>query len=158
MEACENHPEWANLPCRTEALAQPEDAKEGQPALPLSTMTYNIWDEVEVTKEEFGMGSKAVTREKKQTYDAAGRAITSEEKAFLTSEHEKTIDTSLPKVTNEYNTETGALEKQSATIKSETKTIAMKDNALGNSSNTKTAQATSLSTPTKKTATRDYMK
>jgi DNA-binding beta-propeller fold protein YncE len=131
VEACENHPEWASLPCRTEPLAQPEDAKEGDPSLPASTMTYNIWDEVLVTKEEFGAGAKAPVREKIQTYDAAGRALTSEEKAYPAGEEGKPIDTALPQVTNEYNSETGALEKQSATIKSEAKTTSAKDNTLG---------------------------
>ncbi|MFZ2051951.1 MAG: SMP-30/gluconolactonase/LRE family protein [Solirubrobacteraceae bacterium] len=131
VEVCENHPEWASLPCRTEPVAQPEDAKEGDPSLPVSTMTYNIWDEVLVTKEEFGTGAKAPVREKIETYDVAGRALTSEEKAFPAGEEGKPIDTALPKVTNEYNTETGALEKQSATIKGETKTTTAKDNTLG---------------------------
>jgi YD repeat-containing protein len=60
---------------------------------------------------------------KTETYDAAGRA--------LTSETASTIDTALPKVTNKYNTETGALEEQSATISSKTKTITSVDNTLG---------------------------
>ncbi|MGN6373586.1 MAG: virginiamycin B lyase family protein, partial [Solirubrobacteraceae bacterium] len=119
IATCQNHPEWANLPCRTEPTAQPLDATKGQPALPVVTMTYNIWDEVETTTETFG----SVTRTKTQTYDPAGRAITSEETS--------TLDTALPKVTNEYNPETGALEKQSATIKGEVKTITAIQNALG---------------------------
>ncbi len=126
---CGERPEWANLPCRTESGAQPTDVGEKQPSLPGVVTTYNLWDEVEVAKEEFGTGSKAVAREKIQTYNAAGRAVTSEEKE--TSAGEEKVDTALPKVTNEYNVETGALEKQSATIKSEAKTITAKDNTLG---------------------------
>ncbi len=125
VEVCQNHPEWANLPCRIEPAAQPIDAGKGQPSLPLTTMSYNIWDEIEVTTEQFGTGSGQVNREKIETYDSAGRALTSEEKATPAT------DTSLPKVSNEYNSETGVLEKQSATIKGETKTVTEKDNTLG---------------------------
>jgi YD repeat-containing protein len=82
-----------------------------------------VWDEAETTTEQFGSGGRATTRIKSETYDAAGRA--------LTSETASTIDTALPKVTNKYNTETGALEEQSATISSKTKTITSVDNTLG---------------------------
>jgi tripartite motif-containing protein 71 len=116
---CGEHPEWANLSCRMEPAAQPADSSEGKPNLPVVTMTYNMWDEVQTTTETFG----TVTRTKTQAYDAAGRALTSEETSA--------VEAALPKVTNEYNTETGALEKQSATIKGETKTIAAKQNTLG---------------------------
>jgi tripartite motif-containing protein 71 len=119
VAVCQSHPEWADLPCHVEPSAQPLDTGEGKPKLPVVTMKYNIWDEIETTTEVFG----TVTRTKTQTYDPAGRAMTSEETS--------TLDTALPKVTNEYNTETGALEKQSATIKSEVKTITAKDNTLG---------------------------
>ncbi len=124
VPACQNHPEWATLPCRVEPAAQPMDVSKGQPALPVTTMIYNIWDEVETTTEAVRL-RHIVNREKTQTYDAAGRAVTSEETA--TDPHDK----ELPKVTNEYNAETGALEKQSATIKGETKTTTSKHNALG---------------------------
>ena len=56
-----------------------------------------MWDEVEISTEKFGTGAGAVSREKIQTYDSAGRAVTSEEKSSPAT------DTSLPKVTNEYN-------------------------------------------------------
>jgi sugar lactone lactonase YvrE len=114
-ENCGKHPEWANLVCQTEPASQPADP----PNLPVSTFTYNVWDEVEKTEEKFG----STVRKKIQTYDPAGRALTSEETS--------TIDTALPKVTNEYNAETGALEKQSATIGGKTKTVTGKDNTLG---------------------------
>ena len=119
VEACQNHPEWTNLPCRIEPAAQPSDASKGQSKLPIVTTTYNIWDEVETTSEVFG----TITRTKTQTYDAAGRALTSEETS--------TIGAALPKVKNEYSAETGALEMQSATIKGETKMITAKQNTLG---------------------------
>jgi DNA-binding beta-propeller fold protein YncE len=101
---CGKHPEWANLLCQTQLAAQPES---GLPELPVTTMTYNTWDEIEKTEEAFGTGAKTVTRTKTQTYDPAGRALTSEEAASPAT------DKSLPKVTNEYNTATGLLEKQS---------------------------------------------
>jgi DNA-binding beta-propeller fold protein YncE len=93
-------------------------------SLPVTTVTYNMWDEVETTTEQFGAGSGPTTRTKTQTYDAAGRAVTSEETS-------RSADKGLPKVTNEYNTETGVLEKQSTTTEGKTKTITSKYNTLG---------------------------
>jgi tripartite motif-containing protein 71 len=116
ITACQNHPEWAGLPCQIQPAAQPED---GLPELPVTTMTYNLWDEIETTTEKFG----STTRTKTETYDSAGRALTSEEAS--------TKDTALPKVTNEYNSETGTLEKQKTTAGGETKTITSKYNTLG---------------------------
>jgi DNA-binding beta-propeller fold protein YncE len=103
LAECRNHPEWAGLACQTRPAAQPEAA----PNLPESLYTYNIWDELEKTQEKFGTGSKLVTRTETSTYDPAGRALTSEETASPAT------DTALPKVTNEYNIATGALESQS---------------------------------------------
>jgi tripartite motif-containing protein 71 len=116
---CGNHREWAGLPCQTQLAAQPD---RGLPELPVTTMaSYNIWSEVEKTEEKFGIGSKAVTRTKTETYDPAGRALTSEETASPAT------DTALPKVTNEYNSSTGALENQSTS----SGTITSKYNTLG---------------------------
>ena len=116
---CGKHPEWANLVCQTQPAAQPD---HGLPELPVTTIaSYNIWDEAETTEEKFGTGAKAVTRIKAQTYDPAGRALTSEEATSPAT------DQALPKVTNEYNTSTGALEKQSTSEG----TITSKDNTLG---------------------------
>ncbi len=122
IPTCGKHPEWANLPCQTLLGAQPD---RGLPELPVATMSYNMWDELETSTEAFGTGAGAVSREKIQTYDAAGRALTSEEKSSPAT------DTALPKVTNEYNAETGALEKQSTTIAEKLKTITAKENKLG---------------------------
>jgi tripartite motif-containing protein 71 len=113
---CGEHPQWANLPCQTQPAAQPEDSL---PKLPVSTVTYNIWDEPETVLETF----ESTTRTKKISYDAAGRTLTSEE----TSSN----DTPLPKVTNEYNAATGALEKQSTTKEEKTKTLTSELNTLG---------------------------
>ncbi len=112
---CGGHPEWTALPCQTQPAAQPEVG----PSLPVSTYTYNIWEENEKTTETFG----ATTRTKAETYDPAGRA--------LTSETTSTIDEPLGKVTNEYNKETGALVKQSTEAKGKTENITSKYNPLG---------------------------
>lgn len=116
-KGCGEHPEWANLVCETKPVAQP--GAGGLPELPVMIMTYNVWDEVEKAEEKFG----SVTRTKTETYDLAGRAMTSEETS--------TVDTTLPKVTNEYSTETGALVKQSTTTEGKTKAITSVFNKLG---------------------------
>ncbi len=123
LAECQNHPDWADLTCQVEPVAQPGD----EPNVPVTRMTYNIWDEIETTTENFAATAKlpATARTKAQTYDSAGRALTSEETASPVT------DTALPTVTNEYNKETGALEKQNATIKGKTKTITSKANTLG---------------------------
>ena len=112
---CGEHPEWVNLVCQTQPGGQPEDGT----SLPIKTFTYNVWDEIEKTTETYGSTTRTIT----QTYDPAGQA--------LTSETSSTIDTALPKVTNEYNSETGLLEKQSTTTGGKTKTITSKYNTLG---------------------------
>ncbi len=117
IAACQNHPEWAGLPCETAPVAQP--GTSGLPELPVTTMTYNVWDEVEVATEKFG----TTTRTKTETYDSAGRALTSEETS--------TTDAPLPKVTNEYSTTTGAVIKQSTTLEGKTKSITSVQNTLG---------------------------
>jgi streptogramin lyase len=96
--ACGSHPEWAGLVCETMPTKQPELGSS--PVLPITTVTYNMWNEPEVATETFG----TKTRTKKETYDAAGRRATSETTA--------TTGTTLPKVTFEYNKETGRLEKR----------------------------------------------
>ena len=113
---CGSHPEWAYLPCRSQPAAQPEGSLQ---KLPIVTNTYNMLDEPETVTEEFG----STTRTKKMTYDETGRLLTNEETS--------TIDTSLPKVTDEYNLETGTLQKQSTTTGSETKTLTRITNTLG---------------------------
>ncbi len=118
IEACQNRPAWAGLPCRTKPKATQPNAP-GAPPLPEKSFTYNIWDQVESTTEKFG----STTRTKTNSFDAAGRVRSSE----VTSSN----GTPLPKVTNEYNAQTGMLEKQSATIAGETKTLTTKTNTVG---------------------------
>ncbi len=126
--ACGKRPEWAGLTCDTLSAKQPEAT--GLPNLPVTTTTYNIWDEPETIVETF---PKSVTfpehtRTTKDEYDAAGRMKSSEETSTATTE---TTDKALPKATLVYNEKTGLLEKQSTTVGEKTKTIASAYNTLG---------------------------
>jgi sugar lactone lactonase YvrE len=116
--ACGEHPEWASLPCRTQPAAQPA---KGVPLPIVSDKMYNIWDEPETVTEECG----STTRTRKLTYDAAGRALTSEETTTGSS------DTAVPKVTDEYSSETGVMIKQSTTVGETTKSIKSMYDTLG---------------------------
>jgi streptogramin lyase len=115
--ACGSHPEWAGLVCETLPAKQPETG--GLPQLPVMTVTYNIWNEPLVTTETFG----STVRTKTKTYDESGR--------LATSETASTANTALPKVTNEYDSKTGVLEKQSTTVESKTTTVTGKYSTLG---------------------------
>ncbi len=99
VPACENHPEWASLLCQTQAVHQPEIP--AMPELAVTTYTYNMWDEPETTTST----SATTTRTESDTYDAGGRLKSKEIKS--------SSGTTLPKVTYEYSTTTGALIKQS---------------------------------------------
>ena len=131
VAACQNHPEWIGLPCQTTPAAQPEDAL---PNLPVSTVTYNVWDETETTTEKSGSSERKST----QTYDAAGR--------LKESSISSTTGRSVPTTTDEYSEETGALIKQSAGGKSITSAY----NTLG--------QLTSYTDATGITSTYEYEK
>ncbi len=117
VAACQNHPEWAGLPCQTQPAGQPETS--GLPSLPVTDITYNMWEQAETIVETFG----STVRTRKNTFDGAGRPLTSEETS--------TVDKALPKVTHEYNEKTGALEKESTTTEGKTKTITRITNSLG---------------------------
>lgn len=125
---CGKHPEWAGLVCETLPAKQPETT--GVPNLSMTKRTYNIWNEPETVVETFPKSGSIAehTRTTKDEYDSAGRMKTSEETSTATTE---TIDMALPKVTAEYNTAMGALEKQSTTGSGKTKTITNKYNTLG---------------------------
>ena len=50
VAACRNHPEWADLPCQIEPVAQPD---HGLPEVPVTIIaSYNVWDEAEKTEEK----------------------------------------------------------------------------------------------------------
>ena len=127
ITTCRKHPEWANLPCQTQPANQPETG--GMPNLPVTTYTYNVWDQPETTTETVQITkTESKTRTKTTTYDAAGRP--------KTDTISSTIGTALPAVTNEYNSETGALEKQCANegkacTEGKPKTITSIYNSLG---------------------------
>jgi RHS repeat-associated protein len=94
--ACDNHPEYATLLCKTQPAAQP--GTSGLPNLATSQVTkYNMWGEAETTVDTNGSDSRTTTI----GYDAAGRQITQSINA--------TIGASLPQVTTGYNTSTGRL-------------------------------------------------
>jgi hypothetical protein len=114
---CNKHPEWADLPCQTQPAHQPEVA--GFPELPVTTYTYNIWLEPEVTKSTSG----SETRTETDSYDNIGR-LTSKETTSTTG-------TSLPKINYEYSKETGALVKQSDTVEGGEQWIKNVFNKLG---------------------------
>ena len=106
ISECQNHPEWAGLPCETKPVEQPETA--GAPNLPVTKTTYNIWDEPVETVETFSSKERGTTeRIKRQTYDEAGRLKTSETKSS-TSE-----DAAVPAVEDSYSSATGLLVEQS---------------------------------------------
>jgi len=115
--ACGGHPEWANLPCQGQPGAQPETS--GLPSLPVTTYTYNVWDEPLVTADK----SASSTRTTTVTYDAAGRTET----AAITA----SSGTALPTVTDKYSRTLGALEEQSTTAEGKTKKITSITNTLG---------------------------
>jgi streptogramin lyase len=113
--ACGNHPEWSGLLC--EALPSKQPELMGLPKLPVATYTYNIYDEPETTTETFGSS----TRTRKEAYDAIGRRASSETTA--------SSGASLPKVSFEYNKESGTLERE--TTAGEEKSLTSEYNRLG---------------------------
>jgi tripartite motif-containing protein 71 len=124
ITACQNHPEWAGLPCLSEPGAQPET--EGLSSLPVTTVTYNIWSEPDTTTEAFPATKTfpSTTRTKKVSYDEAGRVESTEETS-------STSDATLPAVHDKYSVTTGQLVEQSTTVEAKTKTITSKYNKLG---------------------------
>ena len=109
VAACGLHPEWADMPCQTKLAKAPETA--GIPNPPVTTTTYNLWDEASETTSVVGADS----RKQVQTYDGAGRPKT----AALTS----TTGTSLPTVTFGYDSASGKLVTSSTTEGSTTRTL-----------------------------------
>jgi YD repeat-containing protein len=116
IAACREHIEWAGLPCETTPVDQPG----GEPQLPVTKSTYNLWDQPEATTETFG----AVERLKKTEFDKAGRPVATEETS--------SADTALPKITDKYNKENGSIETQTTSKAGEpTKTLTTLYNSLG---------------------------
>ncbi len=140
VAACQNHKEWANLPCETTPAQQPEVA--GMPALPVTTYTYNIFDEPEVTKSTTVDGSEAATRTETDSYDNAGR-LTGKETTSSTG-------TTLAKLTYAYSTTTGILDKQTSSTGSGKESITEEYNRAG--------QLTSYTNANGATTTYEYEK
>ena len=144
VAACGEHPEWANLPCQVQPAAQP--VEHGLPRLQITTYTYNLWDEPETTTNTSGWTIRTTT----QAYDAAGRLKTSAVSCLETDKEPcpASDGTALPTVSNEYNKENGALEKQCINegkpcSEGKPKTIAYAYNTLGQlTSYTDAAEAT----------------
>ncbi len=114
--ACGEHPEWAGLPCQTQPAKQPEGSL---PKLPVSVVTYNLWDEPETTTETAGSAKRTTTT----NYDGAGRV--------LSSTISSSTGTALPTVTSEYSSTTGALVKQGSTAEGKTKSVSTVSNKRG---------------------------
>jgi RHS repeat-associated protein len=137
---CQNHPEWANLPCQTQPAHQPEVA--GMPTLPVTTYTYNVYLEPEVTKTTAMEGSTAYTRTETDSYDAAGRLKSKETKS--------TTGTALPGVTYSYSSTTGLpIKETTGTGSSEQKLTEEYNNA---------GQLTAYTDASGKTTTYEYEK
>ncbi len=124
VEACENKPQWAGLPCRTEPVAQPTDSAaepkgEQLPQLPVVTTEYNMWLQPVKTIET--IGNK--TRSKITSYE--GERVTSQT-------IEAGAGKAVPTVSEKYSETTGAvIEERSEGAGQETKTISQQLNTLG---------------------------
>jgi YD repeat-containing protein len=125
LAACDNHPEWVNLPCTTRPKSQPGTERLPLPSLPETIIKYNMWDEPEVKEEIIG----SVIRTKTTTFDAAGRPLSSETIAKeKKGSEEKTWSEgkTMPAGKVTYNTTNGLAEEQTATEGSSThKTVSV---------------------------------
>lgn len=129
---CGEHAEWAGLPCETKPAAQPETS--GVPNLPVTTVTYNFWDEPLVSTETVGSTTRTTTN----TYDEAGRS--------LTTAVSSSVGTALPTVKTEYSSETGFPIKTSTTVEGTTRTIESVFNKLGQRTSYKDADGNTSTT------------
>ena len=131
---CGEHPEWTNLPCLTKPAEQPHTS--GLPELPVTTYTYNIWDEPEKSQRAQRSGHAHRDRQLRQ-------------RRAPQKQGNPVIDrTTLPKVSYEYSHETGALVKQSTGRGAEEKKITSVYNRLG--------QLTSYTDADNNTSTYEY--
>lgn len=89
------------------------------PNLPVTTVTYNVYDTPLVSTETIGSGTRTTTN----TYDAADRLLTSTVSA--------SAGQPLPTVSTEYSSETGFPVKQSTTVEGATQSIESTYNRLG---------------------------
>jgi RHS repeat-associated protein len=112
---CGGHPEWAGLPCQGQSAAQP--GTSGLRNIPVTTYTYNVWEEPLTTTDTVGTTKRTTTTK----YDADGRV----ESIQITGA--ESPDKALPTITDEYSPLTGAATKQSTA----TESISTSENTLG---------------------------
>jgi len=67
---CTGHAEWAQMLCTSGPVAQPTDARSGDPALPTTTYTYNALGQVVTEADAVPSGPTRITR---TVYDTVGR-------------------------------------------------------------------------------------
>jgi RHS repeat-associated protein len=115
--ACGEHSEWANIPCETLPGKQPETP--GLPGLPVTTVTYNVWGEPLLITSTSGSSTRTTTN----TYDGAGRP--------LTSSTTSATGIALATVSDKYEEHTGALVEQSTTSEGKTQSLKSVYNTLG---------------------------
>jgi DNA-binding beta-propeller fold protein YncE len=124
VSTCRNHPEWVDLPCQTEPVAQPG---ENVPQLPITDTTYNMWDQPATIAEKFG----STERTRSTTFEESGRPLETQEKSSTEHEEKSGASQALPKVVDKYNEHNGSLETQSTTVGEKTETTTSVENALG---------------------------
>ncbi|HEY1687326.1 MAG TPA: RHS repeat-associated core domain-containing protein [Solirubrobacteraceae bacterium] len=123
--ACGEHPEWAQLPCQTVSAEQPETP--GLPSLPVTTVTYNVWDEPTITTTTVG----SATRTSTVAYDGAGRVVSES----TTS----TTGRAIPTVKDKYSETSGELIEQRTEGEAGLQTITSSYDTLGRQTSYKDA-------------------
>jgi streptogramin lyase len=116
---CGEHPEWQGLICEKLPAKQPEGSVA--PKLPVTTTTYNVFNQPETITETFG----TATRVKTYHRDAAGRIERSEVTATGTT------DKPVPAVTDHYSATTGRLISAEAAGEGGEKKVAREYDTLG---------------------------
>jgi RHS repeat-associated protein len=113
---CGERPEWSGLPCKVQPTKQPAGPIGN---LPVTTTTYDIWEQPETITEVAGSETRTTTA----SVDAAGRPIGSAISA--------TSGIATPPVTYEYNAATGAPEKTTTIVEGIAQSVTATQNALG---------------------------
>ncbi len=115
LPGCQNHAEWAGLPCQEQPAAQPED---GLPPLATTSYTYNIWNQPVTTTDNAG----GITRTTTIGYDKSGRTQT----AAIVVGSGKPVT-----ITDTYNETNGAIATQTREYEGATKKLSTEVNTLG---------------------------
>src|SRR5690349_22471006 len=114
VAACQNHAEWAGLLCRSGPVAQPTG-----PTVPVTTSTYNKWDQSLVVTQTSGSSTRTTTT----GYDSAGRPTT----VATTASPAADAGTVVPTVTTGYDAATG----EATSVSNGTTTISTVYNSIG---------------------------